>query len=77
VKIVFLILLGSFNSIFVYSQSTSLQNLRILVLAESGGHHIEFTRAAKPWLNTLAKEKRFTIDYIEKTDIIDSSYLSN
>ena len=77
VKTIFLLLFGSFNFIFVYSQSSSPQNWRILVLAERGGHHIEFTRAAKPWLNRLATEKQFTIDYVEHTDMIDSSYLSN
>ena len=53
------------------------KNFRILILAENGGHHFKFTQAAKPWLNQLAKENQFTLDYIEKTDVIDSAYLSN
>jgi type 1 glutamine amidotransferase len=77
VKTIFLLLFGSFNFVLVYSQLSSPQNLRILVLAESGGHHIEFTRAAKPWLNRLATEKQFSIDYVENTDMIDSLFLSN
>ena len=75
-----LFLLVSFNAYLVYSQAEQEvinKNFRILVLAENGGHHIKFTQAAKPWLNQLAKENQFTIDYIENTDLIDSAYLSN
>ena len=74
-----LFLLVSFNANLVYSQvgqAVQKKNFRILVLAENGGHHIKFTQAAKPWLNKLAKENQFTIDYIENTDLIDSAYLS-
>ena len=75
-----LFLLFSFHANLVYcqiGQAVQAKNFRILVLAENGGHHIKFTQAAKPWLNQLAKENQFTIDYIEKTDVIDSAYLSN
>jgi len=79
VKALFLFLLLNINMTFVYAQTgqTVRKNFRILVLAENGGHHIKFTQAAKPWLNQLAKENQFTIDYIENTDLIDSAYLSN
>jgi len=79
VKALFLFLLLNINMTFVYAQTgqTVRKNFRILVLAENGGHHIRFTQAAKPWLNQLAKENQFTIDYIENTDLIDSAYLSN
>ena len=78
-KALFLFLLLNINMTFVYAQTgqTVRKNFRILVLAENGGHHIKFTQAAKPWLNQLAKENQFTIDYIENTDLIDSAYLSN
>ena len=78
-KALFLFLLFSVNMIFVYSQPAQAvrKNFRILVLAENGGHHIKFTQAAKPWLNQLAKENQFTVDYVENTDLIDSAYLSN
>ena len=75
-----LFLLVSFNASLVYcqvGQEVQPKNFRILVLAENGGHHIKFTQAAKPWLNQLAKESQFTVDYLEKTDVIDSAYLSN
>ena len=75
-----LFLLVSFHANLVYcqiGQEVQPKNFRILVLAENGGHHIKFTQAAKPWLNQLAKENQFTIDYIENVDLIDSAYLSN
>ena len=75
-----LFLLVSFNASLVYCQiggDVQPKNFRILVLAENGGHHFKFTQAAKPWLNQLAKENQFTLDYIENTDLIDSAYLSN
>src|SRR5689334_4132353 len=49
---------------------------RVLALAESGGHHIAYSKAAKIWLNKLAADSNFTIDYIDNTDKIDSDYLS-
>lgn len=73
-------LLATINASLVYSQvgkEVLPKNFRILVLAENGGHHVKFTQAAKPWLNELAKENQFAVDYIEKTDVIDSAYLSN
>jgi hypothetical protein len=48
----------------------------VLVLAEKGGHHIAFTKAARPWLDKLAKDSSFVIDYIENPNNIDDSFLS-
>jgi type 1 glutamine amidotransferase len=52
------------------------KRFHVLVLAENGGHHILFTKAAKPWLNKLAADNNFTVDYIENTDKIDATFLS-
>jgi hypothetical protein len=74
-----LFLLLCFHSFCVLSQDSQAVKrigFRMLVLAESGGHHINFTKAAKPWLDRLAKENNLIIDYIEKPDVIDSAYLS-
>ena len=63
----------------VYCNSASAQkNIRfhVLVLAEKGGHHIAFTKAARPWLDKLAKDSSFVIDYIENPNNIDDSFLS-
>lgn len=48
---------------------------RMLALAEAGGHHIQYTRAAKIWLNKLAADSGFQIDYIQNTDSIDAAFL--
>ncbi len=49
---------------------------RVVALAEKGGIHQPFVDAAKIWLNNLAAEQHFSIDYIENTDPIDEAYLS-
>jgi len=49
---------------------------RVLAIAESGGHHILYSQRARVWLNQLARDSAFTIDYIEKPDSIDESFLS-
>jgi uncharacterized protein len=80
VKSFFLLLFVCLSSGITYSQvvpSVNPKNFKMLVLAENGGHHIKFTQAAKPWLDQLAKENHFTVDYLEKTDLIDSAFLSN
>ena len=46
------------------------------MLFENGGHHLEFTNAAQPWLNKLAADSNFTIDYIKKTDSINEVFLA-
>jgi uncharacterized protein len=48
----------------------------VLVLFENGGHHLEFTNAAQPWLNKLAADSNFTITYIQKTDSINEGFLA-
>ncbi|QHS57535.1 ThuA domain-containing protein [Mucilaginibacter sp. 14171R-50] len=49
---------------------------KVLALYENGGHHIEYSRRAKIWLDKLAAQKGFTIDYIQNTDKIDSTFLN-
>ena len=49
---------------------------KVLALAESGGHHIEFTRAARPWLNKLAEEHHFAVDYITNTAPVTAEFLA-
>jgi type 1 glutamine amidotransferase len=55
--------------------NASAQSFRALAIAEPGGHHIAYSRAAKVWLNQLAADSGFTIDYIENTDSIDEAFL--
>jgi type 1 glutamine amidotransferase len=49
---------------------------RVVALAESGGIHQPFVDAAKLWLNKLASENNFAVDYIQNTDKIDAAFLS-
>lgn len=48
---------------------------KAVVMAEAGGHHIAFSRAARVWLDSLAEKNNFTADYISNTDKIDEAFL--
>ena len=48
---------------------------RVLAIAENGGHHIAYSKAARVWLDQLAADSSFAIDYIQNTDSIDAAYL--
>ena len=50
---------------------------KALAIAEIGGGHVLFTAAAKIWLNKLAADSNFTIDYITDTKPITKAYLAN
>lgn len=56
-------------------QNTGNPAFNALVLYENRGHHLAFTNAAIPWLNQLAAEKNFSIDYLTKVDSIDEDLL--
>lgn len=60
------------------AQSTTSSNPRFRVLAvyENGGHHLAFSKQAKQWLDQLALDSSFQIDYIQNTEKLDSSVLS-
>lgn len=49
----------------------------VLALYENGGHHIEYSKRAKLWLDSLAVDSNFKIDYIQNTDKIDDGFLSH
>ncbi|KRD12543.1 glycosyl hydrolase [Flavobacterium sp. Root901] len=57
------------------AQKSKKSTFKVLVLYENGGHHLDFTKAAKPWLNKLAADSSFTIDYIENTKAINEPFL--
>jgi uncharacterized protein len=48
----------------------------VIALYENGGHHIEYSKVAKVWLDKLAVDSNFAIDYIQNTDLIDSAFLN-
>ena len=58
------------------AQSTD-SRFRVIALAETGGIHRPFVDAARAWLEKLASENKFSIDYIENTDKIDDAFLSH
>jgi uncharacterized protein len=47
-----------------------------LVLYENGGHHIDYSRCARTWLDKLATDSNFSIDYITATDSITPTFLT-
>lgn len=47
----------------------------VLAISENGGHHVEYSKMAKLWLNKLATDSNFSIDYISNTDPINDEYL--
>ncbi len=51
-------------------------HFRVIAIAEHGGIHKPFVDAAKIWLDKLAKEKNFSVDYIEDTSKIDDAFLA-
>src|SRR5205823_3957972 len=54
----------------------SATRFKVLALAESGGHHVEFTKAAKPWLTKCGEENGFEVDYVTNTAPITETFLA-
>ena len=48
----------------------------MLVLAEHDKNHTPFVQAAKPWLDKLAAEKNFAVDYFEDPKLVNDEFLS-
>lgn len=48
---------------------------RALALYENKGHHVEYSKVAKVWLDKLAADSNFTIDYVQNTDRISEPFL--
>jgi uncharacterized protein len=55
---------------------TSKPKFKIIALAEAGGIHRPFVDAAKLWLQKLAADNNFRVDYIENTDKINDAFLA-
>lgn len=55
--------------------SMAQSRFRVLALYENGGHHVEYSKAASVWLDKLAADSNFSIDYIQNTDQIDDDFL--
>jgi len=57
------------------AQSNTKPRFRAIAIAEIGGGHARFDTAAKVWLNKLAIDSNFTIDYISDTKPITKAFL--
>jgi uncharacterized protein len=55
----------------------SAPRFRVIALAETGGIHRPFVDAAQVWLQKLATDRNFSVDYIHNTDPIDDAFLSH
>jgi len=49
---------------------------RVLALYENGGHHVAYSQRARQWLDQLAEQSGFAVDYIQNTDTLDEALLS-
>jgi hypothetical protein len=58
------------------AEATSKPKFKIIALAEAGGHHIEFTKAARRWLKACGEENGFQVDFITNTAPITSTFLA-
>lgn len=67
----------SFAAIGTSAAQDSKPRFNVVALAEHGGIHQPFVDAAKIWLQKLATDNHFSIDYIQNTERIDDSFLSH
>lgn len=74
VLLVLLYLLLIHNGIATAQQNTK-PRFKAIAIAEIGGGHALFDAAAKPWLDKLAADSNFTIDYISDTKKINKDFL--
>jgi hypothetical protein len=74
---ILLALLSSTAGAQAASPQAPTPRFRVVALAETGGIHAPFVEAAKVWLNQLALEQHFAVDYIQNTDKIDDDFLSH
>lgn len=71
---IILLILAIFSSGAARSQQ-SASRFKVLAIGENGGHHILHTKAARVWLDQLAADSNFTIDYISTAKPITKSFL--
>lgn len=69
-----LLILVSFLS-GALAQTAKAPRFKVLVLAQNGGHHAEYTKAAMPWLDKLAADSNFTYDLFRNTNTFTDDML--
>jgi type 1 glutamine amidotransferase len=72
-----MVVLLSLAAIRISAAQDSKPKFRVVALAEHDGIHRPFVNAAKVWLDKLATESNFSIDYIENTEKMDDAFLSH
>jgi uncharacterized protein len=71
-----ILLFGCLTAVKAETPNEKAPKFRVIAIAEPGGIHQPFVDAAKVWLNNLAAERHFAVDYIQNTDQIDDAFLS-
>ncbi|PWT99184.1 MAG: glycosyl hydrolase [Bacteroidetes bacterium] len=66
----------AFVSTLYYKLPKKAARFSVLALYENGGHHVEYSKAAKSWLDKLAIDSNFKIDYIQSAKNITEQSLS-
>lgn len=61
---------------FVSALAQTKKPFKVLALYENGGHHLAYSKRAVQWLNKLATENNFTIEYLQRADSINEQLLS-
>jgi type 1 glutamine amidotransferase len=75
-RLVLSIIISFCFSAITFAQQNS-PRFKVIALYENGGHHVEYSKAAKIWLDKLAADSNFSIDYIQNTGKIDEVFLSH
>jgi len=71
--LLFFLLINLLNE--VKAQTIKSPRFRAIAIAETGGGHARFDTAARIWLNKLAADSNFSIDYISNTSQINKTFL--
>jgi uncharacterized protein len=61
----------------VIAHAAPSPRFRVVALAEPGGIHKPFVDAAMIWLDKLAAQENFAVDYIQDTSKIDDAFLAH
>ncbi|MES3017816.1 MAG: ThuA domain-containing protein [Bacteroidota bacterium] len=61
----------------VFAQVEKTSRFRAVAIAELGENHGPYVRAGKVWLNKLASDSNFTVDYISDSKPINKEFLSH
>ncbi len=76
-RCLWMVVLLSLAAIRISAAQDSKPKFRVVALAEHDGIHRPFVNAAKVWLDKLATESNFSIDYMENTEKMDDAFLSH